>query len=46
MSTASGQVYIWDDVESLPPREMERLQVERPARRHRSGVSKTVPFLP
>jgi phenylacetate-CoA ligase len=42
MSTQGVGSYIWDDVETLPPREMERLQL-----RLRAGidrVSKTVPF--
>jgi hypothetical protein len=29
MSTQGVRSYIWDDVETLPPREMERLQLER-----------------
>ena len=43
MSTQVVRSYIWDDVESLPSREMERLQLER----LRAGVdrlSRTVPF--
>jgi phenylacetate-CoA ligase len=39
----SVRSYIWDDVESLPPREMEQLQLER----LRAGIdrlSRTVPF--
>ncbi len=43
MSTQGVKSYIRDEVETIPPRDMERLQVER----LRSGVervSKTVPF--
>src|SRR5213593_358527 len=43
MSTQVVRSYIWDDVESLPPREMERLQVER-LRAGIDRVSKAVPF--
>jgi phenylacetate-CoA ligase len=43
MSTQGVRSYIWDDVETLPPREMERLQLER-LRAGIDRVSKTVPF--
>jgi phenylacetate-CoA ligase len=43
MSTRDVRSYIWDDVEALPPQEMERLQVER-LRAGIDRVSKTVPF--
>src|SRR5437867_8464036 len=43
MSTQVVRSYIWDDVESLPPQEMERLQVER-LRAGIDRVSKVVPF--
>jgi phenylacetate-CoA ligase len=35
--------YIWDDVETIPPQEMEKFQVER-LRAGIDRVSKTVPF--
>ena len=43
MSKRSVKSYIWDEVETIAPREMEKLQVER----LRAGIdrlSKTVPF--
>jgi phenylacetate-CoA ligase len=43
MSTQDVRSYIWADVETLPPREMEKLQVER-LRAGIDRVSKTVPF--
>jgi phenylacetate-coenzyme A ligase PaaK-like adenylate-forming protein len=43
MSKQDVRSYIWDEVESLPRREMERLQVER-LRAGIDRVSKTVPF--
>ncbi|HEV8725777.1 MAG TPA: phenylacetate--CoA ligase [Candidatus Binatia bacterium] len=43
MSTQHVRSYIWDDVEALPPLEMEKLQVER-LRAGIDRVSKTVPF--
>ncbi len=43
MTKQDVRSYIWDDVEALPPQEMERLQVER-LRAGIDRVSKTVPF--
>jgi len=43
MSKQDVRSYIWDEVESLPQREMEKLQVER-LRAGIDRVSKTVPF--
>ena len=43
MDTRNVKSYIWDEVETIPPKDMENLQVER----LRSGVeriSRTVPF--
>jgi hypothetical protein len=43
MSKQMVRSYIWDNVESLPPREMEQLQLER-LRAGIERVSRTVPF--
>jgi phenylacetate-CoA ligase len=43
MTKQDVRSYIWDDVEALPPQEMERLQVER-LRAGIERVSKTVAF--
>ena len=43
MSKQDVKSYIWDEVESLPRPEMEKLQVER-LRAGIDRVSKTVPF--
>jgi phenylacetate-CoA ligase len=43
MNTQVLKSYIWDKVETLPPQDMERLQVER-LRACIDRVSKTVPF--
>src|SRR2546427_6815812 len=43
MTKQDVRSYIWDDVEALPPQEMERLQVER-LRAGIDRVSKAVPF--
>ena len=43
MKTQRVRSYVWDDVETMPPREMEGLQVER-LRAGVDRVSKTVPF--
>ncbi len=43
MSTQIVKSYIWDEVETLPPQEMEKLQVER-LRAGIDRVSKTVPL--
>jgi phenylacetate-CoA ligase len=43
MTKQDVRSYIWDDVEALPPQEMERLQVER-LRAGIERVSKAVPF--
>src|SRR5688572_8997341 len=43
MTTQNVTSYIWDDVEALPPQEMEKLQLDR----LRAGIdrmAKTVPF--
>jgi phenylacetate-CoA ligase len=43
MSTQTVKSHIWDEVETLPPQEMEKLQVER-LRAGIERVSKTVPL--
>ena len=43
MSRQAVRSYIWDEIETLPQREMEKLQVER-LRAGIDRVSKTVPF--
>src|SRR5919109_1565534 len=43
MKTQRVRSYVWDDVETMPPREMEGLQMER-LRAGVDRVSKTVPF--
>jgi hypothetical protein len=43
MSQEPVRSYVWDEVESLPRREMEKLQVER-LRAGIDRVSETVPF--